>query len=378
MGGEARRKEIRRIHRKHRLFYELLGGAALLAIGILMGALWLEIDILGDDSSDYRMNLITEGLGIAATVFIINRWYTHRTRESLKRRLLREVRERSNDIALNAIGQMRDEGWLTDEDGLLMGEDLSGAELQSAKLRRANLNGATIQANLRGADLSEAELREAILIEANLYEAKLHKANLHKAVMISVDLREANLVKADLTKANMLQAKLKGAHLFETKLMNADLREVNLKATRWLNTVNLEGSILHHMDLHGLDLRNMNLKKADLLVANLRGTNLTGSDLENANLLGAYLERACVRLWEETVELRWTESPNGLESHIIAPTILRDAILPDGTRFPPVPPSEWKVDFFNPFTRFIYPEHPDFQETLAKIKRIRSSWGFAD
>lgn len=378
MTGEARRKEIRRIHRMHRLFYELLGGLVLLAIGILIGALWLEVDILGDNSTDYRMNLVTEGLGIAATVFIINRWYSHRARETLKRRLLREVRTPSNDIALSAIVQMRDEGWLTDEDGVLKREDLSGANLQNADLRGANLKKATLHANLRGAKLDGANLQEASLIGADLYDAKLHKTDLQEAVLVCTDLREANLVKANLTKANMLMAKLEGAHLWETILIKSDLRDVELKKARWLNTAKLERAIMRHVDLQGVDLKDANLRKADLFGANLQETNLTSADLEKANLLGAYLKGAHVLLWEQSVGTRWVEAEEPMEWKTFPPTILRGATLPDGTRFPVDPPLQWDIHLFNQLQKFTNPDHPDFPTTLAGIKRIRRSWGLAD
>ena len=80
----GRREDIRQIHQKYKFFYEMLGGAVVLAISVFVGA-----GIFGGETAEYRMNLFTEGMGIVATVFMINRWYAHRERESLKRRLIR-------------------------------------------------------------------------------------------------------------------------------------------------------------------------------------------------------------------------------------------------------------------------------------------------
>ena len=61
-------------------FYEMLGGAVVLVNCVLIGTGAFG----GDNIDDYRMNLFTEGMGIVATVFMINRWYAHREQESLK------------------------------------------------------------------------------------------------------------------------------------------------------------------------------------------------------------------------------------------------------------------------------------------------------
>ena len=109
-----RREEIRKIHKKYRFFYEMLAGASVLVVCVLAGA-----GAFGGENIDYRMNLFTEGMGIVATVFIINRWYAHRERANLQSRLIREAGSRSNDIAISAVEWMDREGWLRGEEGLL-------------------------------------------------------------------------------------------------------------------------------------------------------------------------------------------------------------------------------------------------------------------
>ena len=115
MTNRTRQKEIREIHKKHRLFYELLGGFVLLIIGIFIGAMFF-----GGENRDYWMNLFTEGIGVLAsigfTVFIIDRLNAKRDRErqtqDLKDRLVREAGSRSNDIAISAVEQLRAKDWL--------------------------------------------------------------------------------------------------------------------------------------------------------------------------------------------------------------------------------------------------------------------------
>jgi len=187
MSAEARRKEIQKIHRKHRFFYEMLGGAVVLVISVLIGA-----GAFGAESVDYRMNLFTEGMGIVATVFMINRWYAHREREGLKRRLIREAGSRSHDIAISAVEWMEREGWLRGEDSLM-----KGASLPGAMLRRARLEGA----NLEGADLSLADLRKAGLKDANLNGANLFMADVSKSLLKDADLGGADLHSAKLRRA---------------------------------------------------------------------------------------------------------------------------------------------------------------------------------
>ena len=92
---------------EYRFLYEMLGGLIVLAASVLIGAAWF-----GGENEDYRMNLFTEGMGIVATVFIINRWYAYSERRNLQNRLIREAGSRSHDIAISAVEWMDREGWL--------------------------------------------------------------------------------------------------------------------------------------------------------------------------------------------------------------------------------------------------------------------------
>lgn len=215
MTNISRQEEIQAIHKKHKQFYELLGGTMFLMFGIAIGALWF-----GSMNQDYHMNLFTEGIGIAATVFIINRWYASRDRERLKRRLIREAGSYSNDIAMNAVEQLGIEGWLTGNDGALRKAHLEEASLQKAKLNFAKLQEAV---------LDKAKLHNADLNFANLQGASLNGADLHKADLLAVNLQGSFLMAASLKGADLRKADLQEAYLFRTNLLGSLLQDAKLK-----------------------------------------------------------------------------------------------------------------------------------------------------
>ncbi len=204
------------IHNKFRLFYELLGGAVLLVISVAIGAGFFD----RDNRNDYHMNLATEGLGILATVFIINRWYAHREKQSLRRRLVREAGSRSNDIAISAVNWLRVEGWLDGDAGVL-----AGAFLLRANLKEADLS----HANLQGAYMSRVEMQGAVLIETDLKGAMLDKSDLRELASMKSDLRGAFIGGSQIQNAQLWEADLRGANLAGAYLYGAQFGGANLK-----------------------------------------------------------------------------------------------------------------------------------------------------
>lgn len=232
------------IHKKYRLFYELLGGAVLLSIGVAIGAGFFD----RNNRNDYHMNLATEALGIVATVFIINRWYAHRDRErarmqerketeihteELKRRLVREARSGANDVAIRAIERLRENGWLVGHKSLLKGENLSDANLHQADLRYANLRRANMEyARLQNSDMSNASLRQVSLRGANLRGSYIFSARLHGAELGFANLQGAKLTGANLRRAKVRHADFRGAFLIGT----------NLCGVMWYRTIMPDGT----------------------------------------------------------------------------------------------------------------------------------------
>lgn len=106
---------------------------------------------------------------------------------------VRQMRSRSNALALEAVEQAQQKGWLTSGD------------LEGATLRLANLHGANLQgAHLAGANLSYANLTNVQLADAKLVGADLTYANLQQANLDRADLRRASLPGVDLDGASLV------------------------------------------------------------------------------------------------------------------------------------------------------------------------------
>ncbi|MCY4540518.1 MAG: pentapeptide repeat-containing protein [Chloroflexi bacterium] len=176
---------------------------------------------------DYVTNIYTELIGVilstGVTVVIVDQFYERRDKERLKHQLVREAGSSINAVAINAIEQLRLNGWLIGEEGLLR-----GAQLRDADLRGANLK----EVNLQGASLWNAKLDEADCYNANLQYAFLHNASLQKAKLNGANLQESMLMGSNLREALLFHANMQGAFLDRANLAGADLRGVNLLGAR--------------------------------------------------------------------------------------------------------------------------------------------------
>jgi hypothetical protein len=213
-----------------------------IVVGFFLGLVFFPVlQALVSNAGELLLNLAPEAIGIAVTVLLIDRLNRRREERNairaLKDQLIREASSRVNDVAVNAVHQMRKRGWLVGEKGLLAGEDLT-------------------EANLKGVDFYEASLEGTNFVDADLETAILSRANLKGANLFLVRLQEADLSLANLEGANLSIANLKGAGLFEANLQNSDL----------------EG--------------------ARLISANLKGANLQDAILDSANFENAYLKEA--------------------------------------------------------------------------------------
>ena len=119
-----------------------------------------------------------------------------------------------------------------------------------------------------------------------LKNADLVNANLREADMTLANLRGANLEGANLEGANLQGADMAFANLQGTNLNGSNLRGVDLRGT------NLEGANLKEANLEGAILNNTNLKRADMRCTNLQGAFLIGNDLEEASLGESNLQMA--------------------------------------------------------------------------------------
>ncbi len=210
----SREQEIRQIWKDYRFFYQVFGGLVLVGIGIAIGGV-----LFAADSFGYSMNVYMNVLSVLVTVFVIDllnrRRDERRDLRQLQEQLVRDASSLSNDVALNAIHQLRKRNWLRRQSGILKGVDLGGANLQSAYLPLANLAGASLaRANLQGANLASADLQGASLWNANLEGANLEMANLG-----GVNMEHTGLHKASLANANLAGAILVGAILDEATIL---------------------------------------------------------------------------------------------------------------------------------------------------------------
>lgn len=286
---EERQNQIDKIWRDNRWLWFLPG----LAIGFLIG---LPIQ-LGDAPVDWFIDGIwPEALGIVFTVFIIDRLYTWREEQKqiveLKERLIREAQSTVNDIAVQAINEMRSRDWLAGDSGLLKGRTLRGANLSNALLQDANLTGC---------DFRGVSLKAAILADANLRDANLSNANLEDATLDYAILSNAKLRNANLTGASLVECELEGSNLTRAIIIKATLQLANLRSAV------LEGAELVGSDLEDADFGNAHLGLANLSeVRRMGGVNFQGASLWKANLTAS-------NIWGAKFEL--------------------DTIMPDGSTY---------------------------------------------
>lgn len=247
---EKRWQQITSLWQDERATYELLGGTALVLIG-----LWFGVNVFGgspDNDLGYWTNVFTEMLGVLVTIFVVNWFAARRDLNNRKKDLMAQIHSRSEVIAVGAVEELMRNGWFHLVQNKKNKNSLQNVQWESADLRHINLSDAAMQkANLNKANLYKiiltgANLHKAQLKSAILYEAKLQSTNLSHSVMQTTKLKLAQLQNANISSANLHDADLAGANLQSANLSNCNLQSADFGAA------NLKGAIL----------RNANLKKA--------------------------------------------------------------------------------------------------------------------
>lgn len=347
MADSNRQDEIRAVHKKHRLFYQLLGGAVILVVGILIGG------FLFADKDGYAMNVVTEGFGVAVsvliTVLVIDRLNERRDEqrriEELKQRLVREAGSRSNDVAIAAIEQLCENGWLKGKSGLLKKSRLRSANLRGVNLSKANLQSANCnEVILRHATLDNARFRNALMIDADLRGAHATESDWRRAKLWNAQIQESCMIAANFTNADLSCANLQGA----------DLRAANLKGTKFYRS-NLCGADLGKVDLRGAWLWLGDFSEANLWSANLQGADMFLANLSDAILVAADLKGADIRC--ANLQGAQLFEPAFIDERLVQ----QNAILPDGTEY----------SNENDLRRFTDRDHPEYNATVRKINEIR-------
>lgn len=298
--------------------YLIPGSIILVIVGIIIGGFIFGAEhpffTSNDNFLGYSTNVFTELLSVGITILVLDRLNERRQTFREKERLRVLARSRANQVALNAIEEMRFNGWLEGDESLLQNAYLARANLQTVNLANANLQVARLyRANLRGAYLFRTSLEGANLESSDLAEADLRRANLSYTKLSSVNFQDAIMGSANLQGATVSRANLQGARLRRAVLSETNLYRANLQMA-YMISVNLAG-------------------------ADLQNANLQGAHLHNVNLVGAKLKGT--RFDEKTILPDSVRKSKG-----------RDA---DGRYFYD---KYWSPDV--DMTRYTNPEHPDF------------------
>ena len=309
-------EEIQTLHTENRTLYQILGGVALIAGGVILGAIMFSGD------AGYPTNLFTEILSLGVTVFVLNLLAKRREDSVLKGRLLQQLGSSFNFVALTALEEIQYRGWL--QDGSLAGTNLSQADLRGADFSKANLTHVAFASRRYGHAQLDANTR---LPDETFWQENYDMHYLdrftdpdHPQYWRGFGLREANLTRRNFAGANLRGADMYQCNLWGANLEGANLRQVVLHHAR-LRQAKLSGADLiqgelDHADMRQADLRNANLAGADLYGVNLEGANLSGANINDARLLDVILpngETYVVGMNLGVYGLQGTPRPNDAE-----------------------------------------------------------------
>lgn len=192
------------------------------------------------DAEGMLSNLVSEVVGIAVTVFLIDRFNRRRDERQLKQQLLEQLGSRVNVVAVDAAERLWANGWWGD------------GTLRNAQLYRADLRGV----DFGKADLTSVQFQDARGQKAKFDETSILPDNTHWHQ--DVDL--------GIFTNSRHPYYWRGYGLRERRLRRADFRGVNLRGA----------------DLRGCDLRGANLTGANLIAARMEGAKLEDADFTGA------------------------------------------------------------------------------------------------
>lgn len=325
-------------------------GASLqaIAIGLLLLAIffgWLSY-VPGNFLDNFASNLSTMLVGVVLTILILDsvikrreerlleflenqrlqqeEKQLEREQELLKTQLVREIASGDAGLAMRALKEFDDKGWLTD--GSLVNAYFAGANLPKAKLSWANLSGAY----LSRVNLEQAELGWANFTGANLNEARLIRATMNLTNLSEANLRGANLSLANLTEANLSNANLDSVVASGATFVEADMSKVSAERALF-SGANLSGAEIVEANLGFANLERANLSGANLGWTNFSKANLENANLSNANLSGAHLED--VRLQGANLNGAFLFGAKISLKLLSTARSLAGATMPDGTKY---------------------------------------------
>ena len=274
-------QEIVAIWQDNRWLFALSGWL----LGLVTMGAWQRVNV---DVLALLHDLVPEAVGIVFTVLILERFAAYRTVRERKAIRIAQVKHPSNDFAVNALVEIKEQGWWDDMRNHYCVKE--GSQKGRVALSAVKWAG--------GVDLSQVNLQNADLFSANLEAANLQKANLEAANLVRTNLQHANLSETDMRQTNLCEANLQHAILFQSQLQVSDLSVAQLQSANLMfaklqdtsfGNANLQYANLWEANLQGADLASANLEGANLSRANLQQVWLLGTNLQGANLLEANL-----------------------------------------------------------------------------------------
>lgn len=170
------------------------------------------------------------------------------------RRLGQQLHDEDLAIALGAVEELRERGWLYD--GRLVGGYMPWWNFRATNLQSADLSGAYLKGAAFGARYDSQD--RLVMPAANLRAADLSGANLQEVDLREVDLRGANLADADLREAVLLDANLLDARGLTVRqiVLLSRLRGAQMPdGTRYDGRYRLKGDHTWARE-HGIDTKN--------------------------------------------------------------------------------------------------------------------------
>lgn len=228
-GFEQRWQDIQQIHKDYNVIYRLAGAVTFIGFAVIIGKL------IYPNDTGYGTNLYTEFISISITVFILDSLARQREERNEIQRLVRAAAGRSNEIAKDAIAELRHKGLVQEGKSVLVGVDAQGAELIASYLGYVNMSRANLyKANLNNVDLYYSNLSRTNLRQANLSGAKSYWTNFSHACLHRSKLCNAVLDSADFFCADLREAQLEGADLRDADLTNALLTDAKFSIQTFL------------------------------------------------------------------------------------------------------------------------------------------------
>lgn len=228
----SRNEEIQQIHKDYPSTYRIVTSIFFILLGVLLGPTIL------NTTEGYNTNIYTEIISIAVTVLILDYLQERRDNRNrikdLQEQLVRDAGSPVNDIARNAIHNLRKRGWLGGDysfelmksavptDSVLVGKNLGLANLKRVNLGFANLSWSNFfHTNLSEINAPSSIWNGATMHGANLSGANISTSEMRGTLLMGASLRRSFLGWTDFTGACFDNAGLIGASFYGAQLKDA-------------------------------------------------------------------------------------------------------------------------------------------------------------